>query len=120
MTDERTPHANIRAANVSGTAVYGPDGTHLGHIDDFVIGKRDGRVKYVVMSFGGFLGIGEEFHPIPWDRLVYDEARHGYVVDLTRADLDEAPHYPRDREPDWDDVSWGRHVYDYYGISPYF
>lgn len=113
-------HANIRASNVSGTDVYSPAGEHLGHIDDLVIGKRDGRIKYVIMSFGGFLGIGEEFHPLPWDKLQYDENRRGYVIDLTKDALKEAPRYPRGQEPDWDDDEWGRRIYDYYGIAPFF
>jgi sporulation protein YlmC with PRC-barrel domain len=120
MTAERLRHANIRASNVSGTRVYSASGEHLGHIDDLVIGKRDGRVKYVIMSFGGFLGIGEEFHPLPWDRLQYDEKRRGYVIALTRKDLEEAPRYPRGSEPDWDDDEWGRRIYDYYGVAPFF
>ncbi|HEX2019561.1 MAG TPA: PRC-barrel domain-containing protein, partial [Aurantimonas sp.] len=55
---------NIEASRVSGTAVYNTEGDHLGHIQDLVLGKRDGRVKYAIMSFGGFLGIGEEYHPL--------------------------------------------------------
>jgi len=120
MTDLTRPHSSVRATEVRGTEVYNREGEHLGHIDDFVIGKRDGRVQYVIMSFGGFLGIGEDYHPLPWDALHYDEGMHGFVVGLTREQLEGAPRYPREREPDWDDLVWGRTIYNYYGVPPYF
>lgn len=114
----QSPFENIRASRVEGTAVYNSAGEHLGHIDDLVIGKRDGQVKYAIMSFGGFLGIGEAFHPIPWAALDYDEAKGGYVVDLTREALDNAPRYQAESEPNWGDSAYYRRIDDYYGVPP--
>jgi hypothetical protein len=67
------------------------------------------------MSFGGFLGIGERYHPLPWSVLRYDRKLEGYVVNLTRQQLERAPTYTADERPDYDDPAWGRKVYDYYG-----
>jgi sporulation protein YlmC with PRC-barrel domain len=116
---ESSSFENIRASRVEGTHVYSPSGEHLGQIDDLVIGKRDGEVKYAIMSFGGFLGIGEEYHPMPWDVLVYDTEKGGYIVNMTREELREAPHYERQKEPDWADPAYGRRINDYYGIPPF-
>jgi hypothetical protein len=67
------------------------------------------------MSFGGFLGIGERYHPLPWDKLTYDTALGGYVVDVTREQLEGAPSYARDEMP-WSDPLYGQTVYGYYGL----
>jgi sporulation protein YlmC with PRC-barrel domain len=77
----------IAAEKVRGTAVYNSAGDNLGSIHDLMIDKRAGRVAYAVMSFGGFLGIGEKFHPLPWKVLTYDESKGGYNIDLTSDEL---------------------------------
>lgn len=107
----------IEASRVSGTKVYNTEGESLGHIYDIVIGKRDGRVRYAIMSFGGFLGIGEEYHPLPWEVLKYDERQGGYVVGITIDQLKGAPRYAEADRPRWDDPAYGRRVDDYYGVS---
>ncbi|MGG5890952.1 hypothetical protein ACLF3G_28115 [Falsiroseomonas sp. HC035] len=67
------------------------------------------------MSFGGFLGIGERYHPLPWKSLTYDTRLGGYVVNVTRGQLEQAPSYTRDDTP-WGDPTYGRRVSDYYGL----
>ncbi|WP_102960969.1 PRC-barrel domain-containing protein [Mangrovicella endophytica] len=119
MSNVEVTYDNIEASRVNGTAVYNTDGESLGHIDDLVIGKRDGKVKFAIMSFGGFLGIGEEYHPLPWEVLKYDERQGGYVVGLTRSQLEGAPRYGREALPTWSDAAAGRRINDYYGVAPY-
>jgi hypothetical protein len=104
----------IEASLVTGTNVYSTEGDHLGTIHDIVIGKRDGRVNYAIMSFGGFLGIGEAYHPLPWHVLKYDERQGGYVVGVTIDQLKEAPRYGAG-ESRWTDPAYGRRIDDYYG-----
>ncbi len=78
-TDIATDETNrlIASNKVEGTAVYDRNGNRLGSVYNFMVDKRAGRVEYAVMSFGGFLGIGEEYHPLPWDQLTYDTNQGG-------------------------------------------
>lgn len=116
----RPAHSIIAADQVVGTEVYNSAGEHLGEIHDIILDKESGHVVYAVMSFGGFLSIGEKYHPLPWSVLKYDTERGGYVVPLTRDRLENAPMYDRAGEPDWSDRTYGKRIYDYYGTSPYW
>lgn len=105
----------ISSSKVEGTAVYATDGEKIGHIDHLMIGKRSGQVEYAVMSFGGFLGVGERYHPLPWDALEYDTDRGGYVVNIDKNRLQDAPSYEEDQRPLFD-RQYGESVYNYYGF----
>jgi hypothetical protein len=107
----------IASDKVEGTAVYNKAGEHLGSVTNFMVDKYTGKVAYAVMSFGGFLGIGERYHPLPWSKLDYDSRLGGYVVDLEH--LESAPSYGRDETP-WADPEYGRNVYGYYGVPYWF
>jgi hypothetical protein len=110
----------ISASKVKGTAVYNLKGESLGSIDDIMLDKRSGHVAYAIMSFGGFLGIGNDYHPLPWTVLNYDTARGGYVVDLDRSKLEKAPTYKAGAEPAWGDETYEADIHRYYGVSPYW
>ncbi|HEX8645101.1 MAG TPA: PRC-barrel domain-containing protein [Allosphingosinicella sp.] len=84
-------HALISSRRVEGTPVYNRDGEKLGTVHSVMIEKTSGRVAYAVMAFGGFLGLGSRVHPVPWELLTYDVDRDGYVVDLSRERLENAP-----------------------------
>jgi hypothetical protein len=109
----------ISSDKVEGTAVYDRRGEKLGSIHSMMIDKVSGKVTYAVMSFGGFLGIGDRYHPLPWQVLTYDTGQGGYVVDLDRRKLEGAPTYGTNEAPDWSDPRWGQRVHDYYGGRPY-
>lgn len=83
----------ISSDKVVGTSVYNRQGETLGSVYALMLNKLNGRVAYAVMSFGGFLGIGESYHPLPWRVLSYDTGLNGYVVDIDRNRLENAPHY---------------------------
>ncbi|MBA4788382.1 MAG: PRC-barrel domain-containing protein [Pseudomonadota bacterium] len=117
VRDETT--ALISGDKVSGTNVYNRAGEHLGSIYDVMIDKRSGKVAYAIMSFGGFLGMGQDYHPLPWSTLDYDTAQEGYVVNLTREQLEGAPHYAENQPPTWD-RDYETRVYDYYKARPYW
>lgn len=106
----------IASNKVEGTAVYNRAGDRLGTVYNFMVDKRSGHVEYAVMSFGGFLGIGEEYSPLPWDQLAYDTHKGGYVVDLTKEVLQGGPRYKAGDEPAFD-RDYGREVYGYYGST---
>jgi sporulation protein YlmC with PRC-barrel domain len=88
-------HTLITANRVTDSAVYNRQGQRIGHIEDLSIDKVSGQVRYALLSFGGFLGIGEKFHPLPWSVLDYDKAQEGYVVPLDKAELEKAPSYTK-------------------------
>ena len=107
-------HALIAADKVEGTAVYDAQGEKMGSIHRIMIDKLTGKVDYAVMSFGGFLGIGDRYHPLPWAMLTYDEGLEGYVVNLSKERLQSAPSYA-EHEMMWNDPRFGTSVIDYYG-----
>ena len=107
----------IAASKVNGTAVYDRAGEKLGSIYDVMINKASGKAAYAIMSFGGFLGMGNSYHPLPWQRLSYDERQGGYVVDIDRSRLEGAPSYTADETATWIDPAYGRKVDDYYGAA---
>lgn len=106
----------IASNKVEGTAVYGQDGEKLGHVYNFMVDKRAGKVEYAVLGFGGLFGMGENYHPLPWDTLTYDTSKGGYVVNLTRDRLQGGPSYRAGEEPNYDS-DYGRRINDYYGVT---
>jgi hypothetical protein len=121
LNDPRDPRGRLIAANqVAGTSVYNTAGDKLGSVEEVMIDKSSGRIAYAVLGFGGFLGIGNRHHPLPWSTLHFDTSLGGYVVDLDRSVLEGAPAYADNETPRWDDESWGRNVHDYYKAQPYW
>ena len=91
----------ISAGKVTGTNVYNTGGGHLGEIHDVMIDKRSGKIAYAVMPFGGLLGVGERYHPLPWAKLKYDTRQGGYVVGINADQLEDAPTYGANEMPAW-------------------
>ena len=119
-TDERPmardeTHDLIASDRVEGTTVYNREGERLGTISKFMVGKRNGRVEYAVMGFGGLFGMGERDYPLPWNVLTYDTDQGGYVVDLDKDKLQNAPSFERGQDPTYD-RDYGEQVYTYYGV----
>jgi len=110
----------ISASKVTGTEVYNTNGDHLGAINDVMIDKRSGKIAYAVMSFGGFLGIGEQYHPLPWSTLKYDTRQGGYVVGMTVDQLKGAPTFGANEAPTWGDRAYETRLHDYYKAAPYW
>ena len=108
----------IASNKVEGTAVYDRRGERLGSVYNFMVDKRSGQVVYAILSFGGFLGIGDSYYPLPWKSLSYDPRQGGYVIDLDKDRLRGAPSYERSDSPDWDDPGYGRRIEDFYGPFP--
>jgi sporulation protein YlmC with PRC-barrel domain len=106
----------IGSDKVEGTAVFGADAEKIGSIERVMIDKVSGRVSYAVLSFGGFLGIGHDHYPLPWQSLKYDTRLGGYVTGITESQLRGAPKYGNDNEWNWSDPERGRAVNDYYGV----
>jgi hypothetical protein len=114
--ESQETNALIGSDKVEGTAVYRSNGDKIGQIARVMIGKQSGKVGYAVMSFGGFLGIGEDYYPLPWSLLTYSPRLQGYEVNLSDAQLKGAPKYGA--HENWDRGSRAPAVDDYYKIPP--
>jgi sporulation protein YlmC with PRC-barrel domain len=123
VDDETTTKGYRRvmsASTLTGDKVVNAAGEDLGKIDEIMIDTPTGRVAYAVLSFGGFLGMGDKLFAIPWDRLSLDEENKRFVLNVDRAKLEQAPGFDKDNWPDMADAAWGSRIYSYYGSHPYW
>src|SRR5438105_4460678 len=115
-TEARETSSLIGSDKVEGTAVYGANDAKIGSIERVMIDKVSGRVSYAVLSFGGFLGIGNDHYPLPWQSLKYDTRLGGYVTGITEQQLKGAPKYGNDNAWNWNDPNSVRAVNSYYNV----
>jgi len=106
----------ISSDKVEGTNVYNTAGDKLGSIDDLMVDKQTGQVRYAVLEFGGFLGMGTDRYPLPWSMLKYDTTKDGYVVPLDKARLEKAPRYEAQDTPAYT-ADYSKSVNSYYGAN---
>jgi hypothetical protein len=104
----------IGSDKVEGTAVYGADDQKIGSVQRVMIDKISGKVAYAVVSFGGFLGMGEDYYPMPWPNMKYDSNLGGYRTAITESQLKGAPKFNRNTDWDWSNRARDQEVYDYY------
>jgi hypothetical protein len=114
----RETHSLIGSDKVEGTAVYRSNGDKVGNIQRVMIDKLSGKVAYAVMSFGGFMGIGEDYYPLPWKLLTYNPRLEGYEVNIGEQQLKGAPKYSTHDAWDWS--TRGQVIDDYYKVQPYW
>ena len=108
----RETHELISSDKVDGTSVYSRDGDKLGSIHHFMVGKRDGRVRYAVLNFGGLFE-GDRYYPLPWDALTYSTDLDGYAIALDKEQLKSSPSYERGTEPNFDN-EYDRKLQEHY------
>ena len=110
----------IGSDKVEGTTVYSTNGDRIGTIERVMIDKVGGRVAYAVMSFGGFLGLGSDYYPVPWSLLTYDEQLGGYQVNITEEQLKGAPKFHKDEPWAYGNRDREAQLYSYYNVTPYW
>lgn len=110
----------VKASSIIGTDVVSPVGDNLGDIKEVVIDPNTGKIAYAVVSFGGFLGMGEKLFAVPFSAIEYVPAKNEYVLDITKERLEAAPGFDADNWPSMADEKWNRDVYKYYERSPYW
>ncbi len=122
MQTAKTSETNglISSEKVDGTAVYGRDGERIGSVKSLMIEKRGGRVTDAVVSVGGFLGIGEKYHSLPWSTLKYDTDVDGYRLDVTEDQLRSGPTFDETSADNVLDRAYQHRVYSHYGVNPYW
>lgn len=109
----------IRASKVIGTNVYNGAGDKIGKVEDVVLDKQSNNIMFAVVGFGGFLGMNEKYHPLPWSTLDYQKGKDGYVVNLSKEQLEAAPAYAIDQLTSNDGEGLRDQVYDYYKTPRY-
>lgn len=120
LLEEESNRTVIASDRVDGTTVYGANKEKIGKVDKLLIDKRRGNVTDVIISAGGFLGIGDEKHSIPWEKLDYDTELGGYCIDVTKEQLMDAPRFS-EKEPDRAyDRDYQTSVYEYWTVTPYW
>lgn len=110
----------LSADAVRGDRVYNPEGEDLGRIEDVMLDLETGSIAYAVLSFGGFLGLGDKHFAIPWQALRLDQERSTVILDVPKDRLKEAPGFERNDPPEFTDRSWGAEIHSHYGYDPYW
>lgn len=112
----------LSASTIIGDDVRNPAGEDLGNVEEIMLDVNDGRIAYAVLSFGGFLGLGDKYFAIPWDALTVDTEEHALILDMDKETLENAPGFDKDNWPKTSngDSQWLVEVYDYYGYRPYW
>ena len=118
-TMERTPTI-IAADTLTGDKVVNFQKEDLGKIEHLMIDLESGRIAYAVLSFGGFLGMGDKLFAIPWTSLKVDTVEHRFILNVDKERLKAAPGFDKEHWPDMADRTWGAKVYTYYGAKPYW
>ena len=118
MTETRS--SVLSAKTLLGDRVMNPAGEDLGKIEELMIDLNGGRVAYAVLSFGGFLGMGDKLFAIPFQALKLDKDRHSFVLDVDKEKLKNAPGFDKNNWPSTADRKWGSGIHSYYGYKPYW
>jgi sporulation protein YlmC with PRC-barrel domain len=116
-------HPHMRSAStIIGNRVVNPEGEELGSIKDLMIDLDDEQIAYAVLSFGGFLGLGDKLFAIPLESLTFEAEDNTAILDVDKEMLKNAPGFDKDRWPDTAqyEAGWLLDIYEYYGYSPYW
>ena len=116
-----TPTRRVLSAGaLAGDSVRNRAGDDLGTIEEIMLDLEEGRIAYAVLSFGGFLGIGDKLFAVPWEALELNTAEHGFILDVDKQTLQNAPGFDKDNWPDMADLAWASQVHAHYGQDPYW
>ena len=116
----RSSRRVLAASTIKGDKVVNLQGENLGDIQDLMIDLERGRIAYAVLSFGGFLGMGDKLFAIPWEALTVDEPEKRLILNVDKELLKRAPGFDKNHWPDMTDRTWGSELYSYYGYKPYW
>jgi uncharacterized protein YrrD len=95
-------------------------GEDLGKIEEIMLDSASGRIAYAVLSFGGFLGMGDKLFAVPWAALSLNDDRDGFILNVDQGVMEEAPGFDKDEWPDFADPTWGRSIHAHYNATPYW
>jgi sporulation protein YlmC with PRC-barrel domain len=111
----------VPASKIIGESVVNRQNEDLGKIHEIVIDAKEGRMAYAVLSFGGFMGMGNKLFALPWKALQFAETENKLVLNVDKEKLKAAPGFDKDAKwPNFADRTWGGTIYKYYGYDPYW
>jgi len=110
----------LAASTLAGDSVRNAAGEDLGTIDEIMIDIPSGRVAYAVLSFGGFLGMGDKLFAVPWSALKVDEDEKCFILNVDKRTIEQAPGFDKDNWPDMSGTTFGNELSTYYQVSPYW
>jgi uncharacterized protein YrrD len=110
----------MAADTLDGDSVVNAQGEDLGKIEDIMLDVERGRIAYAVLSYGGFLGMGDKLFAVPWSALTLDADRHCFVLNVDKQKLENAPGFDKDHWPTMADPTWAGELHTYYGSRPYW
>ncbi len=119
QTDYKTP-VTLSAGTLTGDPVHNLAGESLGKLEEIMIDLSSGRVAYLVLSFGGILGMGNKLFAVPWDAIKVDTEHKAIVLNVSKEVLENAPGFDKDHWPDTSEHAWLMDIYSYYGSDPYW
>jgi sporulation protein YlmC with PRC-barrel domain len=110
--------ALMGADTLIGDSVVNAADEDLGDIKEIMLDMQTGQVAYAVLSFGGFMGMGDKLFAVPWQALHLDTVNKRFVLDIDKQQLQNAPGFDKDAWPDMADAQWARHIHSFYGTDP--
>lgn len=106
----------VKGSKMIGKSVQTMTGKEIGEIEDLAIDELDGQVRYVVLSFGGILGLGEKYFAIPWEALHLSDNKDHFALTVTEKELEQAPGFDRNNWPDFADPVYYATIYEFYHV----
>ena len=110
----------LSASTLKGDDVVNAKDEKLGTIEELMIDLDKGCIAYAVLSFGGFLGMGDKLFAIPWSALSVDTIEKRFVLNVKKELLEKAPGFDKSDWPNMADQAWGTKIYNYYGTKPFW
>jgi len=107
----------LSTSTLIGDTVKNREGENLGKIEELMIDLETGRIAYMVLSFGGFLGLGDKFFAIPWDSFTFKPEEKEFLLDIKKEKLKNAPGFDKDNWPDMADPEWRTDIHTFYGTT---
>jgi len=115
---EGGPGPDLMGANtLIGNDVYNHKSEDIGEIKEIMLDVRTGKVRYAVLSFGGFLGMGKKLFAVPWSALTLDTTNKRFILKVEKEKLSSAPGFDKDKWPDMADRSWSEEIHAYYEVE---
>ncbi len=110
----------LSCTSLCGNKVRNNKDEDLGKVEDIMLDLNEGKIAYAVLSFGGFIGIGEKLFAVPWSALRLDQVKREFVLDLDKEALKNAPGFEKDKWPDFADATFGKQIHEHYKTQPYW